>query len=440
MYEEGDVGPLCTKISKFVSNRNKDPQDRREDKALVTDHLKSVTNYKKLLRNIYEKIEDTSPEKTVLLSTSKLLTECEETLRSRLAKIEQEPSSFQPAANSTKIEENPFKRKELVRSPPESRRALKGNLEIQPKAINPTCPPLSIQATMANTTLANASTIGRAAAKPKFTEPLTFNPAADHPLVFLADYEHKSRINGWKDEDRINYLEAYVKGEAAFWVQEYIGDIRNAEKTWSDLTQEFTKKFGGENCSRRLKLKLANRRQQATESLKSFYFDLRDIARQADPTLTAAAFRDYLENGMLTKYLDMFYMLCKSNMSFEDIQEAILKINDLTERKEMAELTQQATLLTIDEARQELGHRHDGQSTHRQTHSQRRDWQPRTRDGRVVCFRCGKAGHFAASCLSRNVNDRRNSPQTNRGNLRHRPNRSGNSWARYPNQQGRHQQ
>ncbi|KAL1487715.1 hypothetical protein ABEB36_015622 [Hypothenemus hampei] len=120
-----------------------------------------------------------------------------------------------------------------------------------------------------NITLANALNRPREPASPRFMAPTTFNPSSSQVVSFLSHYEAAANCNGWDDAYKIMYYRNFLDGPANEWYQQYAGDIANSNNNWQAIKAAFRKEFLGRQY-RALQLRLANKRQTATETLRKY--------------------------------------------------------------------------------------------------------------------------------------------------------------------------
>lgn len=273
-----------------------------------------------------------------------------------------------------------------------------------------------------NVTLTQATGATRTPSVPKFVSPVIFDPSSSNPIKFIRSYERAAIANGWDDTYKINYLGTFLEGAANTWYNKYSLHPANANKTWKDIGEDFTREFGGENPLQKMKYRLSTRRQQAKEDIRAYFYDLQVLASEVDPNMDDGVFKEYFENGLHPSYFQMYYVMSGKNTTMQELKTIVHKLSELKERSQMNELTDQTTFLTLEE-----GPRWRQQTTERQhqpwwdrrvangryrysrgfnnrgyggrTTSYRMP-NTRTNEGRPICWQCNRAGHLAAFCRS----------------------------------------
>jgi len=253
---------------------------------------------------------------------------------------------------------------------------------------NPTSQNSTIKAMTHNVTIKDAQSIGDAPRVPKFVSPTVFDPATSNVISFLKSYDEAALLNRWDEKYKIAYFGCFLKGVAQTWYDTYISDPANESETWAKIKSTFMLEFGGESHLREIKLRLQNRKQGATEDIKNYFFDV--INNQIDG-ISDERIIEYFENGLHPLYYERYALLRKPGMTIKDLKEITLKLSELHQLALMAQMNNSFATFNVQEKPRDVV-----ESASKKPNVQ----NTRTRDGRPICFRCGKIGHTAVSCYT----------------------------------------
>jgi len=128
---------------------------------------------------------------------------------------------------------------------------------------------------------------------------------------YFKQYERAADVNGWKDEDKVRFSSAFVKGTASIFLENL--EDKNNNWTWNDLKQEFLEEFQPIGHSTILKTKLENRRQGDTESIMSFVTD--NICRQLNKNMHEDEICTYILKGLKETVLHAISLHDNSNLN-----------------------------------------------------------------------------------------------------------------------------
>lgn len=341
--------------------------------------------------------------------------------------------------------------KTVLTAPPQTREA--SQLALAPiqvglaiyKNYNPRNPNEENVTRTMNQTIGDAAANQRAPTTPKFVSPSSFDPVQTNPAIFLRSYDRCALANNWDDAHKINFLPHFLEGAANIWYTAYVADANNAQKTWNDVKRDFFTHFGGDAALKSSKLKFQTRRQGVGEDIKSFYYDLIVLANDYQPNMTTDAFRDQLELGLHPNYFELYDLLSQPRMTKTELNATIMKISALKERQELARLSEHMSLVTLASSKPPAQRAEIPNNTERSNvvpqslrvpprefrgpprNRQELNNQPRysfpksrARDGRVICYKCGRYGHYASACrtlphATRQFNEQRSSRFINVG-------------------------
>ncbi|KAL1492585.1 hypothetical protein ABEB36_010825 [Hypothenemus hampei] len=168
-------------------------------------------------------------------------------------------------------------------------------------------------------------------ATPRFIEPPTYNPSTDCPTVFLKKYDRAGNCNRWNDICRISYLEQYLEGSAVGWFEAYRNNPSNLDKNWETIKTDFRAEFM-EGSQQSLYLKQFQQKTQGSnETIRHYYYELLNLANEADPQMPFEEFRKQFEKGLHISYCQSYHLLSEPNMNQERMKGLIQKINNAHE-------------------------------------------------------------------------------------------------------------
>lgn len=281
-----------------------------------------------------------------------------------------------------------------------------------------------------NCTIEAANAAEKTPRLPKFLNPDIYNPANGNALKFINDYERTSILNGWDLLHMINYFGLFLTGAAHLWYSKFKENPTNSTKTWSEIKNEFTTKFAGESSLRLAKIKLYNRKQQPTESIKNYFYDLTILAEDYNPAMKDEDFIDHFENGLNQKFLQMYCTLRQSNMKISQLEDIVHKLSNWEERSQNTELPQLMTLLNMNN-----DHQPTTENTNIFSRYRNRQFPGNSTNKPATnipyCNNCGKSGHYTSACwYNRNKNF---PPQRNLSENNFRPVNQTHASFRNPN-------
>ncbi|KYB24698.1 hypothetical protein TcasGA2_TC031841 [Tribolium castaneum] len=272
---------------------------------------------------------------------------------------------------------------------------------------------------MADTTIRQALATAKTPATPKFLSPPSFNPATVDPNTFIQTYNRVALANAWDDNLKIAYLPIFLEKAASVWYNEYTGEAQNATKTWRQLVADFLEEFGRGNSTKNARMRFESRKQGVNEDIKSYYFELLSLQQEYDPQMSDATFRMFFEEGLLPQLAETFLMFSDPEMSKRDIKNLVFKISEVKKKSLINNISADSAFVTMNDRT----HRQQTEANRSRTsHEENRKWEnrrqqfpnTRTKDGRPICFSCGKPGHYASVCRNqeRKNFERNPAPQT----------------------------
>ncbi|KAF0758312.1 GATA zinc finger domain-containing protein 14-like [Aphis craccivora] len=115
-------------------------------------------------------------------------------------------------------------------------------------------------------------------------------------------------VNGWKDEDKIRFLSAFVKGTASTFLENM--EDKHNNWTWDNLKQEFLDEFQPIGYNTILKA----RRQGDTESIMSFVTEIENICRKLNKNMNEDEICTYILKGLKETVLHAVSLHDNSNL------------------------------------------------------------------------------------------------------------------------------
>ncbi|KAE9522950.1 hypothetical protein AGLY_016581 [Aphis glycines] len=119
-------------------------------------------------------------------------------------------------------------------------------------------------------------------------------------------------LNGWKDEDKVKFLSAFVKGTASTFLKNL--EDKHNNWTWNNLKQEFLDEFQPIGYDTILKARLETRRQGDIESIMSFVTEIENICRQLNKNMNEDEICTYILKGLKETVLHAISLHDNSNL------------------------------------------------------------------------------------------------------------------------------
>lgn len=320
---------------------------------------------------------------------------------------------------------------------------------------------------MATITLNQSLNMHRAAATPKFLSPTIFDPCTNNANNFIAQYERTAAVNGWDSALKMAYFQSFLEGAANHWFERYKNNRNTIHNSWDDVKTDFLQEYGHGEQRRELERKLYQARQGATESVKSYYYNLQNMFGEFDPTNDIEEFRKFFENGLRTELYTNYKLLLEDHMNWGKFNKLINKLEDISNyNKDREQCNNQPLINTTcqnchctrynyqgplgrykqmhnppqfqvnnrtNPPIQHVQQRHNTNNYNLNNPSSSRNldfnWRIsrntrtnnnpnqkrnqeqvlqqrnlRTHDGRIRCYRCNRIGHHGSNCMAREVN------------------------------------
>jgi len=147
---------------------------------------------------------------------------------------------------------------------------------------------------------------------------------------FLKKYELAARCNRWSDRTKLDLFGTYTSGIAYKWYSDFM-DLEPST-TWDNLKTNFKKSFGQTGFLFDIQTTLDNRIQHENETPLQFYFEIRNLCRQINPSMDDEQIINYTIKGLRPNYFDEIVRMDSSNLT--DFQEKLSKLQSIQALKQ----------------------------------------------------------------------------------------------------------
>lgn len=261
---------------------------------------------------------------------------------------------------------------------------------------------------------------------------------------YLTQFERASKANGWDANRKLVIIPCYLEGAALRWYENAESRL-GAQLTWDQVKEGLKSTFQSIAYDEQIEFKLRMRMQRDEETVESYVQDVLYLCAKVDPNMPERSKIKYVLRGLKPSLIEK--VMPMNNESLEDLMTNLRTVQtarylagqrvdhlltepmsagsrgELTrsplptatnpsnlERKienltaEFAKFSmrlmaeQNETRRVGDRNHQGRGFVHNRERNERGRGAFRGARGGRTRDGRVICFRCGRPGHFAVAC------------------------------------------
>lgn len=273
---------------------------------------------------------------------------------------------------------------------------------------------------------ANVPDLSKARKKKRVSakEPTIFDPSKDSINMWLKKYELISKINGWEEEDKLDYVSSYLSEQCISWWLKVADGIRK----WSDAKELLLKQFTNMQQKFLLKQEFEDCRQLDNENVTSFSSRLQLAALAYDENTTEEDIKKRFMLGVsdaMSKYLFEHRTLpwtsfVREAQDFENFQaeknfsqgkkgkKITLPVtpNLPSESEKSTEKTKQThnqtpakkSVPNTTSAPENSGNNDSAKGT--PSGKKKGEW---TADGKPICSRCREPGHLAIGCRNSRI-------------------------------------
>lgn len=280
---------------------------------------------------------------------------------------------------------------------------------------------------------------------------------------YLTQFERVSRANGWDANKKKVILPCYLEGAALKWL-ENLEDSRGNELTWDEIVTGMKETFQGIAWDEQLEFKLRMRMQEENEAVEAYMQDVLNLCVKVDRDMQDSTKIKHILRGLKPSLLEKVMVM--DNTTIADLHRNIRKLETarymagqrvdhlLSEaptttraaaagtaalEQKIEELTTQfgqlgMKLVEMERSRpavRQVGFQKEDRrdrSEDRTRNYAERDRSPyphwergrgrgrgegrgmsrgRTSDGRIICYKCNRPGHYAVACRANDQgNDR----------------------------------
>src|SRR5436190_16188774 len=159
--------------------------------------------------------------------------------------------------------------------------------------------------------------------KPLVKTPTFSGLDSENCQEFLEKFELAAKINGWKQETKIDLFETHLVNLPYKWFQIYKKENRDPIN-WNDLKTEFSKTFSPIALIDDAEYLLENRLQNADETPTKCLFEITYLCQKVDVNMPEKKIIDYVINGLQPKFCNE--LLRMDNSTLNELRNNILKI------------------------------------------------------------------------------------------------------------------
>lgn len=237
-------------------------------------------------------------------------------------------------------------------------------------------------------------------------QPTSFSGKEEEDVKsFIKSYKRIARANKWTDNTKLIQLPCYLKGAAINWYETVEDQLTTFDAVMSELESVFT----NTTQDAQKHFKLSTRYQGPSENLWEYFHEMLKLCHDVNPNMDEEEKIRFVLKGLNPKILGKVNLM--RNDSVEELRSNLRKVEATAfllgqtmptasnqGQQDMQELRNQI-------ARLEMSIKGRNQTNFYNTHKPKFEnvkTEPgRTADGRVICFKCNKPGHFARNCFSR---------------------------------------
>lgn len=246
-----------------------------------------------------------------------------------------------------------------------------------------------------------AGNMAEAPVRPQVSPPIFKGDREEDPRTFFRRFNRAAEVNRWDDGLKLLYLPWYLGGEALEFFEQLGG-----EETFEEVAAALEGAFRGRSHGNRAYFALLDRRQSLHEDVWTYFHEVLRLCNRVSETMAEEEKIRHVLHGLRPEYLR--YVATGELLSLEGLRDSISRAEytlSLLRRsgteegpkfqprsgleEEVREIRRKLDSLVVGQPSRPNGRRYEGQA---------RGGPSRTADGRIICHRCGRPGHYARNC------------------------------------------
>lgn len=244
---------------------------------------------------------------------------------------------------------------------------------------------------------------------------------------FIKNFTRAAKANRWTEETKLLQLPCYLEGSALDYFETVEGQCENFEAAVQKLKFAFKSSVESE----RNYFKLLNRKQRRNEDLWTFFNDVLKLCYNSNQEMSDPEKVGFIIRGLQPKILEKVNLM--DNSTLEKLRKNLQKIEATecmigecssdgiwsTSRENKSRPDNPDEMEQLRQRIQQLEKNTNRFVRSNYVNYKDKIWnkqkaiknETRTPDGRVICFECGKPGHYAKSCYSKNFTSKNSTPR-----------------------------
>lgn len=244
--------------------------------------------------------------------------------------------------------------------------------------------------------------------------PKIFSGKTDESIEdFLKHFRRAAKANRWSEETKLLQLPCYLTGPAL----DFFETIEDSCVDFDNAAEKLTISFKSATKTQQSYYKLMTRRQGVREDVWDYYHEMLKLCHDVNQRMTEAEKVDFILRGLKSNFLEKVNLM--ENGSLEKLRDNIRRVEatefmiDVGSSKPGSSRTdnqpQDPEIQRLVERIQQLENRTGRSNIHyRQSYKSQKinplviKKESRTPEGKIICFKCNRTGHYARNCFSKN--------------------------------------